>query len=307
MTKEEIANFKILLEEFRKQSESGINEVTEMWTRSTLDACHPFFTTLIVSYKVDRIERLTVNKRVMKKNKRIRDIEYLKYPKPELVLKYGRCNLRSQSVFYGSTVILTSLNEMNPLKGDLITKSVWKLKEEKVLKICPIFHVQPKNGTVNLNSLNLEKNFYELLNKNFPENTRDIVVELTKFIAFQFSKVVNQDRDYVFSAYFANKILNEFEGGTIDGIIYPSVKSNLNFENIALKPNVLDTYYDLEKVEESIVTRVPSDGCNGYVMSLINNSKKIDLVNNIIMWEESERQPISKIDFFKKEFGIELD
>ena len=308
MTKQEISNFNLLLNTFNKFSEIGINEATEKWVLSVLDSSLPFFTHLINQYQFETLERITINNRILGGNKRIKEIKFLKYPPADKVTKYGRCNLPKQSVFYGSTMFMTAMSEMKPRVGDLITKSIWKLKEPKHLKFCPIFHVQPTNGTLNPHSWELEQEFNKVLKRDFPKEMHEPVTNLSKFIAFHFSKYVHykRNKDYLFSAYFANKIMNELDGGTIDGIVYPSVQSHLSFENVVLKTDIFDANYELSEVHESIVTKDPSDGGKGYLMSGINDCKEFDFVNDTILWSKNINQPKERMDFYEKNFGVDL-
>lgn len=309
MTNQEISNFNLLLNTLNKFSEVGINEASEKWILSILDNSLPFFTHLTNKYQFDTLERITINNRILGSNKRIREIKFLKYPPSEKVTKYGRCNLPKQSVFYGSTMFMTAMSEMKPRVGDLITKSIWKLKKPKHLTYCPIFHIQPTNGTMNPHSWRLEQEFNKVLKRDFPKEMHEPVTNLSKFIAYHFSKFVHhkQNKNYLFSAYFSNKILNELENGTIDGLVYPSVQSHLSFENVVLKTNVFDKNYELSEVDESIVTKDPSDGGKGYLMDGINDCKEFDFDNDKILWSGDIRQPKERMDFYKEHFKVELE
>lgn len=128
MTNQEINNFNSLLNTFNKYSKCGINENIEKWILNTLDNSLPFFGHLTNTYQVDSLDRITINNRILGSNKRIKEIKFLKYPLKNMVVKYGRCNFPNQSIFYGTTMILTALNEMKPKVGDLITKTKRKLK-----------------------------------------------------------------------------------------------------------------------------------------------------------------------------------
>lgn len=309
MTNREISDFNQLLNAFNKFSEFGINDATEKWILSVLDNSLPFFTHLINHYEFKTLERITINNRILGSNKRIKDIKFLKYPPADKVTKYGRCNLIGQSVFYGSTMFMTAMSEMKPRVGDLITKSIWKLKSPKHLKICPIFHIQPTNGTMNPNSWELEQEFFKVLKKDFPKELHEPITNLSKFIAFHFSKYVHHKRnkDYLFSAYFSNKILNELDNGTVDGILYPSVQSHLSFENIVLKTDVFDQNYELSEVHESIITKDPSDGGKGYLMDGLNDCKEFDQENGKILWNNAIHQPEEKMEFYKKYIDLDLE
>lgn len=309
MTKQEISNFNQLLRTFDEFSEIGINEVVEKWILSILDNSLPFFFHLINHYKFETLERITINNRILGSNKRIKEIKLLKYPPADKVTKYGRCNLPKQSVFYGSTMFMTALGEMKPRVGDLITKSIWRLKESKYLKFCPIFHIQPTDGTFNPNSFELEKEFDKVIKRDFSKEVQEPVINLSKFIASHFSKYVNykNNKDYLFSAYFANKIMNELDGGTIDGIVYPSVQSHLSFDNVVLKTNIFDANYELSNVHESIIIKDPSSGGKGYLMDGINDCKEFDFEKGKILWNDSIYQSKGKIDFYKTNFGIDIE
>ncbi len=309
MTDKEINEFNYLLNTFNDIAERGINDISEKWVLSMLEYSLPLIAHMVVHFKFETLERVTINNRVIEKNKRIKNIKFLKYPPAENVTKYGRCNLPKQSVFYGSTMFMTAMNEMQPRVGDLITKSIWKLKEEHTLKLCPIFYRQPTNGTHNPNSYRLEKDFLKLVKNNFLENLQEVVINLSKFIAYHFSKFVHhkKNKDYIFSAYFANEILNEFDNGSIEGIMYPSIKSHLSFENIAIKTDIFDKYYELSEVYESVVIKDPSDGGKGYGMSGINDCKKFDFKNDIILWNNNIHQPKNRMDFYKKHFDLDIE
>jgi len=97
------------------------------------------------------IERVTVNKRVLKGNNvRIDKVDKLKYPPAECITKYGRANLKQQSVLYGTFNFMTAVKEMKPEKGDLISVSEWKIKNENYnLIVCPLFMNQPNCSSWN--------------------------------------------------------------------------------------------------------------------------------------------------------------
>jgi hypothetical protein len=308
MTNRELGEFNGLLNEFNKISNNGINEFWEKWLLQVLPNSMPFFTHLIAYYNFPTLERITINRNILGSNKRIKNIDFLKYPPADKVKKYGRCNLKQKSIFYGAPMIMTALSEMRPKVGDLITKSIWKLSTEHTFKVCPIFHFQPTNGTMNPRTFELEQDFYKEVNKNYSENFREAVINLSKFIAFHFSKNVNSenDRDYIFSAFFADKLLNELDGGSIEGLVYPSVKERLSFENVALKPEIFDQHFLLYEVHESVVVKDPSDGGGGLLMKGITDCKQFDYENKLILWGNNIMQPPQDMQYYKEKFNLDL-
>ena len=289
-------------------SRRGIDAKWEKWLLIALPQSLPLFTHLIAFLEFPKLERITINKRILGSNKRIHNIDYLKYPLADKVLRYGRCNLKNESIFYGAPMVTTAISEMRPKVGDLKTKSIWKIKEIHTFKVCPIFHIQPSNGTMNPGTFEMKQGFYQEVNENFKGNTREAVINLTKFIAFHFSKPVNpeNDRDYLFSAFFANRLLNELDDGTIEGIYYPSVKEKLSFENLALKADTFDKHYLLDEVKESIVIKDPSDGGGGFLQFGTTGCKEFKYDEKKILWSSKIKQPKERIDFYTKAFKLDL-
>jgi hypothetical protein len=304
----ELNEFNLLLNTCNQISKQRIDEKWEKWILETLPKSLPLFTHLIAFYNFEKLERVTINKRILGKNKRIKNIDFLKYPPANKVTKYGRCNMIGESIFYGATLKTTALSEMRPKVGDLITKSIWKIKDKHTFKVCPIFHLQPTNGTHNPRSYELEQDFHKEVNDHFTGNTRKAVINLTKFIAFQFSKPVNPNnhRDYLFSAFFSNKLLNEYDDGTIEGILYPSVKEKLSFENVALKADVFDEHFVLDKVKESIVVKDPSDGEGGLIELGLTDSTQFNYDKKEILWSDRIMQSKDEMNFYTKVFDLDL-
>ena len=310
LSENDINNFKSLLDLLKRFALDGVPSSIEKEMIQMLDQSLPFFSHLILTDSFPELHRLTINRNVIGSNKRIRNIDYLKYPPYEKVSKYGRCNLRQQSILYASVLPMTALKELKPKRGDMITQSVWRVKGNQTIKYCPIFKNQPLDGkTVNPRTLNIG-NLYRHAIKDYPENLRLQIDALVQFIADAFTKEVNTDNDldYIFSAYFANKMLYDFEEGTIEGIYYPSVKERLSFENVAVKPEVFDRKYELVNVKDSVVVVDPSYGTNTYGMEGLGECKSFDYVNGGIFWDMSKtNQTQERINEHKLNFGIDLE
>jgi len=221
----------------------------------------PFFTSLILKSRISSFQRVTINKRLFQgKNVRIDDISFLKNPPANLVSRLGRANLQQQSVLYATFDPLTALSEMRPEVGDLVTTSTWKLKTDHDLTFSPVFKNSTKDGIVH-NEMALKASLhYAKELRNHDEETAKQIDILIKFMADCFSKDVdpNNHFDYFMSAYFANKIFYNFENGEVDAILYPSVRQSLTLTNISIKPLIFEHNYQIDLVEEGIVTNVPS-------------------------------------------------
>lgn len=268
-----------------------------------------FYFYLIYDGIFDTIDRITINRSILGSNKRIKSISQLKYPPSHLVKKYGRCNLPAQSVFYGTFGFMTALDEMKPKHGDLVTRTIWKNKTDKPIKYCPIFMNQPEGNFINPRTVEYSNDFFKELEKIFPENAASVVVDLVQFISDSFARRVNPSnhRDYIFSAFFSNKILHEFEHGNIDAIYYPSVQQRLSFENIAIKPTVFDENYELAEIREGIVLTSPNSDFKGYMMQGIAECKSFDHNSGNIDWENAApRCGRDELEQFSREFQLDL-
>lgn len=288
---EEVKRFKLLLYCLKGFARDRITPAIEKHFLEMLKRTIPHFANFIIFEEYPELMRLTINRRVHNpgQNKRIYDIEKLKYPKPEWVSRYGRCNKPHTSVLYAGFDRLTILGELKPKIGDLITVSKWRAKPGTRLKVSPIFKNQPFNEEmINPRTKKLDRLFEEKL-ESFPKNIREIIDALIRFVADAFTKRVNSDNhlDYIFSAFFADYILNEAEGGSIDAINYPSVQGGLCFENIAMKPNVFDKNYELASVSDSIVEVDLSNGRNGYGLVGLGDCNSFDLATGKILWGDN--------------------
>lgn len=238
---------------------------------------------LVYRQKIEKFQRVTVNSWIEGVDDRIDYVKHLKNPPVEYVKKYGRANVVEQSVLYATFDYLTALSEMRPKVGDKITVSFWKLNTDYDLCVTPIFKRMVRGEVQNELSLRAQIQVYNILNK-YELNIRKQIEIILDFIADTFSKEIQDGNhfDYYLSSHYANRLFNEFENGEVDAILYPSVRQSLAFSNIALKPEVFNEHYVLEKVEESIITSRPILGYNGWTMDGTGYSQ--DFENGKIIW-----------------------
>lgn len=304
---EEIKNLHNLLEYLKKLSEGGINGVIEKWLLMVLDKTIPIFFTLHYKNQFPVIERITINRNVIGKNKRIDQLALLKYPPPEKVQKYGRCNIPGTSVLYGTFMKPTAFMEMKPKIGDLITVSKWRVKNNYELLYTPIFMNQPTDGHFNPRTFEFVKDFEKHVSKVFSKHAQPIVRDLTQFIADAFTKPVKDNhRDYLFSAYFADRLLDPKYPFSVEAIYYPSVQSKLNQENIAIRTDIFDQHYEIEEVRDSIITVDPTLGTGGYLSDGLGSCKNFDLATGKILWD-SNRNYQSATKIFEHKLNHDLD
>jgi hypothetical protein len=248
-----------------------------------------FLSSLVYKQRIDSFQRVTINSSIKGVPDRIELVKHLKNPPKEYVKKYGRANLIGQSILYATFDYLTSLSEMRPNIGERITISHWKLKSDYDLLVTPIFTNTSKDGVVH-NELSLRASVLsDKMLKQYDENVRKHIQISLQFVADAFSKEVQDDNhfDYYLSSHYANRLFYEFENGELDGILYPSVRQSLTLSNIALKPEVFEKYYELEKVEESIINSRPTFGFRGWTLESTGYSTKFK--DGEIIWENASR------------------
>lgn len=313
MVDKEISDYELFLNKehlrlLKSLSNKEINSSDEDSIRCLLDKLFIYFFYSKYQDSFDTIHRITINKRILKTNNRIKDIRNLKYPPDSnLVTTYGRCNLPKQSVLYASFMQITSLGELRPQIGDLITQSTWRLKSTKPLTYVPIFSKQPTNKPfintmtgetieclTNLKTLELDIRFKKA-SDDLPKNLKELSHIVVDFIADFFAKKVNSDNhfNYIFSAYFSDKFLNKVEEGHIDAIVYPSVPDKLNSENIAIKPKIFEDLYSLSEVNESIIIQDLSDGRGGYGMERTATCKNFNFNTHEILWDYEKNNDLN--------------
>lgn len=267
---------------------NSINATTISSLKTKLDEI-PFFTSPIFEdIQFPQIQRVTINRNLFEgKNERIHDITFLKYPPSALVKKYGRANNLGQSILYAAFNYMTALKEMKPKVGDLITVSTWSLLDGANLTVSPVFKITTKDN-LSHNELSLKFSLgYSNSQKQHPKEVAEQLDGLVQFMAECFAKNVEygNSHDYFMSAYYADKIFQELDNGSVEAIVYPSVAEKLGFSNIAIRPEVFDKKYILKGVEESIVVATPIENKTGYALEGTGYAVKFDLNSNKILWK----------------------
>jgi len=208
---------------------------------------------------------------------KVRNPKFLKHPPIEVVEEmgvYNRANSDKKTVFYGSFYENVALRETKPNVGDKIIISTWRNISGRPFNSYPITNSEINNEGVQ-KATKAFKETKEVNNPLFGE-----IMDLTLgFLASEFVKdaeVKNEKRfEYLFSAYFADKILTPFIEGdptpNLDFIIYPSVAWKHEHENVAITPNavenklkliklieyeVLETHYDLNLKKDEMPVKL---------------------------------------------------
>lgn len=190
--------------------------------------------------------------------------------------RLNRCSDIGKNFFYSSNYLEATIKELNPNNDDLIMigifhKKFWDIKIRSQYAGIETLKKNPAR--------NSELNTYKYVNKT------DELIE--KFISSKFQERIENGQEYKYKASIAfSNILLKNDG--IDCIIYPSVASNLEFENYGIKAKFVDEHLYCDKV---------------YVYRVIKNSTEFELIpirfgnrvlidkitpkNSVIEWEEN--------------------
>lgn len=234
-------------------------------------------------------ERVVINRFIHedKKNKRLLKYSQIKYP-PETVAKnlsYNRANLPGKSVFYAGYGMLATALETKPILGDLYTTSKWRQKKNTPISYIPIFH--NKELILSTREFLEDWNQYVALLGSLNKNVSIVIKELYNFITTVFITPVNPEykKEYIFCSLFADLFMNDKNFG-VDCIYYPSVPSKFASSNIALKPHILDSHFDLIEIDESVCIGSPNKSMRGWMFHNTATAIEIDTTKKNIKWKD---------------------
>lgn len=197
-------------------------------------------------------------------------VQNLWYPKPEFVLRRGRCNEVNAPVFYCADSDMTAIIELRPNVGDLLTVLEIKLKDSKS---------QPMVMTVGIHEFTAKTNpkyggvppdqdkEHQLFLKE--EGLLETNPLLNQYLTDVFMQVVDEDNEdgYKITAAIARIMFGQDEffnkDGTpapkqeVHGLAYPSIRADKFGANVAFTTNAADKLYrpvcaTLVRVEEKI-------------------------------------------------------
>ena len=231
---------------------------------------------------------------------KVRNPKFLSFPPLEIVKankKLSRANTNESTCLYLAETAQVAVFECKPNQGDRIIISGWTTVEEKPLIMYPINSPQKVNLGVLKATDALDKHLYDS-NQYFSR----MIKVIQNFIGSEFIKDVvktNEWRyEYLYSAYFADKVMNSEITvldennspvlGQYDGIIYPSIATRYNYDNIAVRETSVAKLKPIF-CHEYLVKKTGYENFNGtanhlpFEGDLIRESKSID---DCIHWND---------------------
>ena len=291
---------------------STINAQTETFIKENIGnliGFVPFLSTTV--HFGEPFERVVINRYVRedKRNCRLQNISQIKYPPPEVArhLSYNRANLPGVSTFYAGHGMMATALETNPKIGDLYTTSAWQQKEGMRISYLPIFHKEElfEYTTEFIDDWN---NYVDFLGQ-LDSNVRKIVSELYEFITDAFLAPINPNNkiEYIFSAVFADFFMHHPDFG-VDALYYPSVPSRYISSNLALKPGVLESHFELVDIHESVCIGSRESGTPGWMSHRTGTAISPSISDIEINWRH-ELPPENDLNTHKiiRDFNVEFE
>lgn len=156
----------------------------------------------------------------------------LTYPDPQKIkIALGRANFEGKAVFYASGSGKATLFELNLQPNDRVLLSTWVLKEN--IWCFPLGYTHESFARLRANRQCPSNLRSSLLIENGQE---DLQQEIYNFFADIFSR--NDEKYYPYTANISSFFLKAMEKC---GVIYPSIKTCGNYENIALTTSSANT------------------------------------------------------------------
>ncbi len=231
---------------------------------------------------------------------KVRDSKFLSYTPLEVVKtnkKLGRANTDASTCLYLAETAQVAIFECKPSPGERIIISGWTTVEDKPLIMYPINTPYKVNLGVRKATDALDKHLYDS-NQYFAR----MIKVIQDFIGAEFIKdepITNEFRyEYLYSAYFADKVMNSEitvlddrsspQLDQYDGIIYPSIATQYNYDNIAVRESSVPKLKPIF-CHEYLVNKTGYDSFDGtanhlpFEGDLIRNSIRID---NRIVWND---------------------
>lgn len=201
-------------------------------------------------------------------NGKVRNPKFLGHTDLQIVKqnkKFGRANTYDTTCLYLAESAQVAVFECKPQSGDHIIITGWSTVSKDPLIVYPVNFSNKVNLGVQKATEALDKKLYDS-NQYFAR----MVKIIQDFIGSEFVKdipIVSKNcYEYFFSAYFSDKIWNsdltpeDIDNppflGQYDGIIYPSIATQFNYDNLA--------------VRESSIPKLKPLFCREYLVKKVN-------------------------------------
>lgn len=225
-----------------------------------------------------------------------------------IIQRYGRANKPNQSMFYGAVKsdmvplprivncaeiqdVLRTKNEKNITTDFIVTVGKWR-----IIKDIDVIEMVFKNDLIH-SVPDIERAYEQQMSyfeKSIPHGIKQMEY-LLSFFSDEFAKSdIKTDRDYWVSAAYTNMAL-KING--INGVMYPSIRTDYLGTNVALTPEVVDNNLRLENVE---MFHVYVKGKNVFLDKIMETTD-LGILNSDFKWIKTNRAPTKMIEQYFNE------
>jgi len=169
--------------------------------------------------------------------------------------EFGRANKPHQPLFYGAltsekikenrmtayaeTSVMLGDNDAVNLEGELFTLSRWRTNEELIIPeiVFSVAAIKENPQTA--------ASFYKHYQALMDEPMRELALRQLELFSEEFARRVRSHHDYKIAVAYADLLMSE---GNHPGILYPSVQTGYQGQNIVLRPDIVDKHLILDNV-----------------------------------------------------------
>lgn len=249
-----------------------ISELEEFYSKKILGHTRP--TMKLQFHNLFRVRNVT-NEKISN----LIDTSCIWYPDwkniPKIYHSLNRCSNKGQNFFYASNFLEATIKEINPNNNDLVLIGIFGMKYKNI-------KAQAQFAGID----SLKKNAHNKLLQShvFPTHQDELFEnEISEIYRKKIS--AENEHEYHKSIAFSNILLRNDE---INCLVYPSVASNLEFENYGLKPEFVDAnmyceriyLYRVNRNKTEIILKAEKYG----IISIDKNNPKFSSIN----WQEND-------------------
>ena len=198
------------------------------------------------------------------------------YPLPQFCKQNGRANLKNKSVFYCTNSPITAILESRPKVGDIGYLSIWEAKTNRMMKGGILLPKDLKNSNLwQPLTIDIHKNTFENYSK---ERKAEFYLETIDFVANLF---LTEKEPYPFTSLASNELI--YGEKWKDFIVYPSFLHDGHSSNMAIHPNIVDTFLKFKKVIRFKLLDIQNDKhtySTGRVGEIVNTDIKWRYAND---------------------------
>lgn len=181
-------------------------------------------------------------------NEKPKNTEQVSYPPKDSVRNLHRAGRKGESLFYCSTARESPFWELGVKAGDSLVISYWETKE-------PLLVNNVGYHSDVFSDLNSDRTCPNLGDDSEPLEILSANELIKAFFSQEFAKKILDGQEYLYKISIAIAE-QHFQQNIFAGLLYPTLAMKANADNLVLKPEVVDSYLKLTRVEYILVEKV---------------------------------------------------